>query len=226
MSPHDSLSYSDSLDVDLKAHFDPKGNESPATLEKTTQDQIISPTTQVPARSTLASINIVAACTSSVMITTALGPAVTISLSYVGEDLHIRKNDLQWILSAYSISSVRISYFICNIVSTQIGMVYHACTGLLPPSLGATRGSVWTQTRLDHRIFDHRDMLSYLVLCTMYVRFDLTAIIHDFFFLIFWYKRVAGLALDIMRGIQGIGAAAMIPSSVRLFLVVDSPILK
>jgi hypothetical protein len=175
--------HADSLDVGLKAHFDPKGNESPATLEKITQDrQIISPTTQVPARSTLASINIVAACTSSVMITTALGPAVTISLSYVGEDLDIRKNDLQWILSAYSISSVRVLYVICNIVSTQIGLVYLTPTGLLPPPLGATCGSVWTQTRLDHRIFNHGDMLSYLVLCTMYVRFDLTAIIHDFFF--------------------------------------------
>jgi len=41
------------------------------------------------------------------MITSALGSAVTISLPYVGEDLHIQKESLQWILSAYSISSVR-----------------------------------------------------------------------------------------------------------------------
>lgn len=59
---------------------------------------------------------------------------------------------------------------------TEIGLAYVARTGLLPPPLGATCGSVWTQTRLDHRIFDHGGMLSWLVLCAVYVRFDLTAI--------------------------------------------------
>ena len=42
------------------------------------------------------------------MITSALGSAVTISLPYVGKDLNIQKDDLQWILSAYSISSVSV----------------------------------------------------------------------------------------------------------------------
>lgn len=46
---------------------------------------------------------------------------------------------------------------------------------------------------------------------------DLTAISHLFFYLTV-FKRVAEMALDIMRGIQGIGAAAMIPASVSLFL--------
>ena len=38
------------------------------------------------------------------------------------------------------------------------------------------------------------------------------------FFYLTVFKRVAEMALDIMRGIQGIGAAAMIPASVSLFL--------
>ena len=46
------------------------------------------------------------------------------------------------------------------------------------------------------------------------------------FFYLTVFERVAGMALDIMRGIQGIGAAAMIPASVSLFLVVDRPIPK
>ena len=113
MSPTRSpatFSLADSLDAGtgIKLPHISKGDESPETWDETTQDrQSVSPTPQPPVRSTLASINIVAACTSSLMITSALGSAVTISLPYVGEDLHIQKESLQWILSAYSISSVR-----------------------------------------------------------------------------------------------------------------------
>jgi hypothetical protein len=158
-SPDDSSSLADSLDAGLKAHLVHKGDENPVTLEKTTQEcQSISRTPQAPVRSTLASINIVAACTSSLMITSALGSAFTISLPYIGDDLGIQKNHLQWILSAYSISSVRILY--ATLPLTKIDLTYVARTGMLPPPLGATCGSVWTQTRLDHRIFDHGGMLS------------------------------------------------------------------
>ncbi len=111
----DIFSLADSLDAGTGIELRPiyKGVESPETWDETTQDrQSPSATPQAPARSTLASINIVAACTSSLMITSAFafGSAVTISLPYVGEDLHIQKGSLQWILSAYSISSVRGSY--------------------------------------------------------------------------------------------------------------------
>ena len=109
----DIFSLADSLDAGSGIKLRPisKGVESPETWNETPQDRRSpSPTPQAPARSTLASINIVAACTSSLMITSAFGSAVTISLPYVGEDLHIQKESLQWILSAYSISSVRGSY--------------------------------------------------------------------------------------------------------------------
>jgi len=35
-----------------------------------------------------------------------LGPAYAISLPYAGKDLHIQTENLQWIVNAYSISSV------------------------------------------------------------------------------------------------------------------------
>ena len=43
------------------------------------------------------------------MMNIVLGPAIAISLPYTGKDLHIQKDDLQWIVNAYSISSVSIS---------------------------------------------------------------------------------------------------------------------
>ncbi len=57
-------------------------------------------------RSTIASVCIVAACTSALMMSAALGPAISILLPYAGENLHIQKDSLQWIVNAYSITSV------------------------------------------------------------------------------------------------------------------------
>ncbi len=67
-----------------------------------------SPTPQPSAqkRSTIASVCIVAACTSALMMSTALGPSVSVLLPYAGENLHIQKENLQWIVNAYSITSV------------------------------------------------------------------------------------------------------------------------
>ena len=104
----------------MKVCLIPKGIERPVAWGGTAQDPSLIP--QAPVRSTLASINIVVACTSSLMITSALGSAVTISLPYVGKDLNIRKDDLQWILSAYSISSVSVS---CSTVSQNLTYLAH-----------------------------------------------------------------------------------------------------
>jgi hypothetical protein len=56
------------------------------------------------------------------MITSALGSAVTISLPYIEKDLDIQKGDLQWVLSAYSISSVSI---LRNTVSQGLPYLTH-----------------------------------------------------------------------------------------------------
>ena len=112
MSPpgaHDAFSLPKFLYARVKVRTASEGTERPIAWGGKAQGrQLPSLTPQAPVRSTLASISIVAACTSSLMITSALGSAVTISLPYVGKDLNIQKDDLQWILSAYSISSVSI----------------------------------------------------------------------------------------------------------------------
>src|SRR6266566_1157859 len=101
LSPPRALSPGDSQHTNAKVCSAPKCPERPTWGEKA-QDSESPSTPQAPIRSALASINIVMACTSSLMITSALGSAVTISLPYMGKDLNIRKGDLQWILSAYS----------------------------------------------------------------------------------------------------------------------------
>lgn len=63
---------------------------------------------QQPTRSLFSSLCIVAACTSSMVVNVALGPTIAISIPYTGKDLNIQKNNLQWIVNAYSISSVGI----------------------------------------------------------------------------------------------------------------------
>lgn len=40
------------------------------------------------------------------MMSVALGPSVSVLLPYAGKDLHIQQVDLQWIVNAYSLSSV------------------------------------------------------------------------------------------------------------------------
>ena len=116
----DALPPRESPDASAKVCLIPKGIERPVAWDGTVQEPSLIP--QAPVRSTLASINIVVACTSSLMITSALGSAVTISLPYVGKDLNIRKDDLQWILSAYSISSVSV---LCNAVSQSQTYLAH-----------------------------------------------------------------------------------------------------
>ena len=98
---------------DEKTNPGPQGTQSLATRDRkaAASDHLSlspSPVLQPPAstRSTFASICIVAACTSAQITSIGLGPAYAISVPYVGKDLHIQKEDLQWILNAYSISSV------------------------------------------------------------------------------------------------------------------------
>jgi hypothetical protein len=127
LNPPGALTPGDSLYTSAKVCSVSKGPERP-TGEKARDSEPPSLTPQAPVRSALTSINIVVACTSSLMITSALGSAVTISLPYMGKDLNIRKGDLQWILSAYSISSV--STF-CDNTSQSLAHLTQACFLLL-----------------------------------------------------------------------------------------------
>ena len=217
LNPPGALSPGDSLYASVKECSVPEDLERPTSTwgEKAQDSEAPSLTPQAPVRSALASINIVVACTCSLMISSALGSAVTISLPYMGKDLNIRKGDLQWILSAYSISSVSIS---CNNISPSLAYLTQACFLLLFGRLADLYGRkfVW--------------LIGYLItgicgLSASFARcmFDLT--VHCLFFFL-TLQHVAGITLDIMRGIQGIGAAAMIPASVGLLLVIDLPVRK
>lgn len=126
LNPPGAFSPGDSQYTSAKVCSVSKGPERPTWGEKAQDSESPSLTPQAPVRSAFASINIVVACTSSLMITSALGSAVTISLPYMGKDLNIRKGDLQWILSAYSISSVSI---LCN--SQSLAYLTQACFLLL-----------------------------------------------------------------------------------------------
>ncbi|KAI9464423.1 MFS general substrate transporter [Lactarius psammicola] len=120
-------------------------------------------------RSTFASICIVAACTSAQLTSIGLGPAYAISVPYVGKDLHIQKENLQWILNAYSISS--------------------ACFLLLCGRLADLYGRrrVW--------------LIGYLILIAFGIGSGFAQ---------------SATALDVLRGIQGIGSAAIIPASLGI----------
>ncbi|KAH9072349.1 efflux transporter [Lactarius deliciosus] len=128
-----------------------------------------SPVPAASTRSTFASICIIAACTSAQMITIGLGPAYAISLPYVGKDLHIQKENLQWILNAYSISS--------------------ACFLLLCGRLADLYGRkrVW--------------LVGYSILVVFGIGSGFAQ---------------SEKALDTLRGIQGIGSAAVIPASLGI----------
>ncbi|KAA1477463.1 efflux transporter, partial [Dentipellis sp. KUC8613] len=56
-------------------------------------------------RSTLRSICLVAACTTAMMINTSNSTFVSIALPTIGRELNIREAQLQWLVSAYSLSS-------------------------------------------------------------------------------------------------------------------------
>lgn len=138
-SPLDALSLSDSPDAALKVYPISKGIKYPSEWAEKAQDRPSSSTTgQAPARSPLASISIVAACTSSLMITSGLCSAVTISLPYVEKDLNIQEDDLQWILSAYSISSVSMSRIPSQSLADFIHrLAFSSSVGDLRISMGA-----------------------------------------------------------------------------------------
>ncbi|KAI0060675.1 efflux transporter [Artomyces pyxidatus] len=127
---------------------------------------IPSPTTS---RSALASVCIVAACTSAMMMNIAFGPSIAISVPYAGKDLGIAQENLQWIISAYSISS---------------GCLLVLC-GRLADLYG--RKKVWVVGYMFMAIFG---------LGSGFAQDEIT--------------------LDVSRGIQGIGGAAVVPASLGI----------
>jgi hypothetical protein len=157
-----------------KTNPGPQGTQSPSARDgKAAEDRLSlssSPASQPPAstRSTFASICIVAACTSAQITSIALGPAYSISVPYVGKDLHIQKEDLQWILNAYSISSVN------NLILKrhQYGNAHFGPlrTGMFPSSLWAIGGPLRSQTSVAYWVLDFGGVWYRSWLRSMYVQ--------------------------------------------------------
>lgn len=99
----------------------------------------------------------------------ALGPSVSILLPYTGKDLHIPKENLQWIINAYSISSACL-LLLCGRLADLYG-----------------RKRVW--------------LAGYFILAAFSVGAG--------------FAQSAAM-LDILRGIQGLGSAALIPASLGI----------
>ncbi|KAI9433579.1 MFS general substrate transporter [Lactarius indigo] len=146
-----------------------RGTANPEGWDEEVVPDPLEPKPPAPPRSTIASVCIVAACTSSLMMTIALGPSVSILLPYAGKDLHIQKESLQWIVNAYSISS--------------------ACFLLLCGRLADLYGRkrVW--------------LSGYSILAVFSIGAGFAQ---------------SSMVLDILRGVQGLGAAALIPASLGI----------
>lgn len=61
--------------------------------------------------STQKGLGIIAACTLAMMNNVGSGPAITVTLPDIGQDLGIPAANLQWVISAYSLTSVRLRPF-------------------------------------------------------------------------------------------------------------------
>lgn len=131
---------------------------------------------------------------------------VSIALPVIGRDLDIPEYRLQWLVSAYALSSVsslwtsihRRTYksTLCNI-------------GMFPGVLWSFSGPVWPQKGVHSRLPVHDHVLSWTQLRKWYV----STYIWCWFRISFFSDEIT---LDVLRGFQGIGAAATIPSSVSL----------
>ena len=95
-------------------------------------------------------------------------------------------------------------------------------TGMFPSSLWTIGRSVWSQASVAYWILDFGGVWHRIGIRSMYVqpRYFWCRICHSHALV-----TTAAKALDVLRGLQGIGSAAIIPASVRNFLVLCSHIL-
>ncbi|KAG1736563.1 major facilitator superfamily domain-containing protein [Suillus lakei] len=126
-------------------------------------------TPEVPQRSTFRSILLVMTCTFALVLQTSNTTSVSISLPTIGQDIGIQEDQLQWLVSAYSLSSGCLLLFfgrIADLYGRKKAFIFGSLFQLVF-SLGGS-----------------------------FVN--------------------AGQTLVILRGFQGLGAAALIPSAVGI----------
>ncbi|KAG2132988.1 major facilitator superfamily domain-containing protein [Suillus clintonianus] len=126
-------------------------------------------TPKVPQRSTFRSVLIVVTCTFALVLQTSNMTSVSISLPTIGQDIGIQEDQLQWLVSAYSLSSGCLLLFfgrIADLYGRKKAFIFGSLFQLVF-SLGGSRVNV-------------------------------------------------GQTLIILRGFQGLGAAASVPSAVGI----------
>ncbi len=139
--------------------------------------------------------------------------AVSISLPTIGRDLNIVEAKLQWIISAYSLSSVSLllSFFSLPFVLTIVG-----APGM-PSSLhGKARRLIWPQDHLHVRMRLHGHLRSGLWLCPKSV---LLRTIPPIFNTCQTFPSDE-ITMDILRALQGIGPAASVPAAVSPYMLI------
>ena len=92
-------------------------------------------------------------------------------------------------------------------------------TGMLPPSLWAIGRPLWSETSMAYWVHDFGGVWYRIWVCSMYVQFRQVLVQDTSFSRI---DTTAAKALDTLRGLQGIGSAAIIPASVSIFLAISS----
>ncbi|GBE89981.1 efflux transporter [Sparassis crispa] len=122
-----------------------------------------------PQRSTLRSVGLIATCTTAMILNTFNVTALAIALPTIGRDLNIPEYRLQWIISAYSLSSGCLLLFfgrLADLYGRKLAFLFGAVVlGLFGLGCGFAKNEI---------------------------------------------------ALDVLRGFQGIGAAACIPASLGM----------
>src|SRR6267154_392255 len=132
--------------------------------------------------------------------------SVAISLPTIEKRLDIQQDQLQWLVSAYSLSSVRTCF---TLVCYVIRLTWRS--GLPSLILWQIGRSLWTEKGVYDRYSGPSCLFSWLWLRSKWVCSKLCRSSP------FIYTVTDGLTLAVLRGFQGIGGAATIPSAVSIF---------
>lgn len=107
--------------------------------------------------STRKTAGIIAACTLAMMNNIGSGTAMTVTLPDIGRDLSIAEANLQWIISGYTLTSVRRGSYLpvsCDTMfnlSRPFFLSTQLCIGLFPPLIRPNGRSSWAAERFPLR---------------------------------------------------------------------------
>lgn len=135
---------------------------------------------------------------------------MSIALHPIGAELHTTEAYLQWLVSTYPLSSVR--HLLRSIIQFDRSMT--TILGMSPAVSRTARGSLWTQACVFRWV---RNPTAFILGCGFAkgrpsLNYVLIEILDEF-------------SLAVLRGLQGIGDAAVIHASVRAFVLPSTLIL-